>query len=82
MRVRSLGQEDPQEKGVATHSSALAWEIPGTGEPGWLQSLGSQSHTTETTEHTRSLRSVSHSHYLNMTLTVSLSQGEVHSPSP
>ena len=67
---------------MATHSNALVWEIPGTEEPGGLQSLGSQSHTTETTEHTRSLMSVSHSHYLNMTLTVSLSQGEVHSPSP
>ena len=82
MRVRPLGQEDAQKKGMATHSSILAWEIPGTEEPGGLQSMGSQSHTTEMTEHTCSLVSVSHSHYLNVTLTVLLSQGEVHSPSP
>ena len=40
--VRSLGQEDPLEKGMATHSSILAWRIPWTEEPGMLQSLGSQ----------------------------------------
>ena len=40
--VRSLGQEDPLEKGVATHSSILAWRIPWTGEPGRLQPMGSQ----------------------------------------
>ena len=40
--VRSLGPEDPLEKEMATHSSVLAWRIPGTGEPGWLQSTGSQ----------------------------------------
>ena len=40
--VRSLGWEDPLEKGMATHSSILAWRIPGTGEPGRLQSTGSQ----------------------------------------
>ena len=39
---RSLGQEDPLEKGMATHSSILAWTIPWTEEPGGLQSLGSQ----------------------------------------
>ena len=42
MRVLSLGQEDPLEKEMATHSSILAWEIPWTEEPGGLQSLGSQ----------------------------------------
>ena len=41
-RVRSLGQEDPLEEGVATHSSILAWRIPWTEEPGGLQSTGSQ----------------------------------------
>ena len=41
-QVRSLGQEDPLEKGMATHSSILAWEIPWTEEPGGLQSMGSQ----------------------------------------
>ena len=40
--VRSLGQEDPLKKGMATHSSILAWEIPLTEEPGGLQSMGSQ----------------------------------------
>ena len=39
--VRSLGQEDPLEKGMATHSSTLAWGIPWTEEPGGLQSTGS-----------------------------------------
>ena len=37
--VRSLGQEDPLEKGKATHSSILAWKIPWTEEPGGLQSM-------------------------------------------
>ena len=40
--VRSLGREDPLEKGMATHSRMLAWKIPWTEEPGGLQSLGSQ----------------------------------------
>ena len=40
--VRSLGWEDPLEKGMATQSSILAWRIPQTGEPGRLQSTGSQ----------------------------------------
>ena len=37
--VRSLGQEDPLEEGMATHSSILAWRIPWTEEPGRLQSI-------------------------------------------
>ena len=41
-RVRSLGQEDPLEKQMATHSSTLAWKIPWTEEPSRLQSTGSQ----------------------------------------
>ena len=45
MHVRSVGQEDPLEKGMATHSSILAWRIPWTEEPGGLQSMGSQSQT-------------------------------------
>ena len=40
--VRSLGQEDPLEKGMATHSSTLAWRVPWTEEPGRLQSMGLQ----------------------------------------
>ena len=39
--------EDPLEKEMATHSSILAWKIPWTEEPGGLQSMGSQSDTTE-----------------------------------
>ena len=38
--VQSLGQEDPLEKGMAPHSSILAWQIPWTEEPGGLQSMG------------------------------------------
>ena len=41
-RVQSLGQEDALEKGMATHSSILAWKIPWTEEPGGLQSMGLQ----------------------------------------
>ena len=40
--VRSLGQEDPLEKGMATHSSILAWIILWAEEPGGLQSMGWQ----------------------------------------
>ena len=41
-RVRSLGQGDPLKKGMATHSSIIVWRTSWTGEPGWLQSMGSQ----------------------------------------
>ena len=41
-QVRSLGWEDSLEKGMATHSSILAWRIPWTEEPGGLQSMGLQ----------------------------------------
>ena len=41
-QIRSLGQEDPLEKEMATHSSTLAWKIPWTEKPGRLQSMGSQ----------------------------------------
>ena len=40
--VQSLGQEDPLEKGMETHTSILAWRIPWTEEPGGLQSMGLQ----------------------------------------
>ena len=43
MQVQSLGQEDPLEKEMATHSSILAWRIPWTEEPDGLQSMKSQS---------------------------------------
>ena len=41
-QVQSLGQEDPMEKGMATHSGILAWETPWTEKPGGLHSVGSQ----------------------------------------
>ena len=47
MQVRSLGQEDSLEKGMATHSSILAWRIPWTEEPGRLQSTGLQRDKTK-----------------------------------
>ena len=40
MRIQSQDREDPLEKGMATHFSILAWRIPGTEDPGRLQSLG------------------------------------------
>ena len=45
MQVRSLGQEEPLQEEMATHSSVLAWEIPWTEEPGGPQSTESQSQT-------------------------------------
>ena len=42
MQVRSLGEEDPMEKEMATHFSVLAWRISWTDKPGGLQSMGSQ----------------------------------------
>ena len=48
--VRSLSQEDPLEKEMATHSSILAWEIPWTEEPGGLQSIESQKSQTRLSE--------------------------------
>ena len=44
-QIPSLDQEDPLEKGMATHSSILAWRISWTEESGELQSMGSQSQT-------------------------------------
>ena len=46
-QVWSLGQEDPLEKGMATHSSILAWRIPWTEESGGLQSMGASKDMTE-----------------------------------
>ena len=42
IQIQSLGQEDPLEKGMATHCSILAWRIPRTEEPGGLQRIVSQ----------------------------------------
>ena len=56
-QTQSLGWEDSLKKGMATHSSILAWRIPGTEEPGGLQSLGSQrvghNRVTDTTPTTK-----------------------------
>ena len=49
MQIQSLGWEDTLEKGMAIHSSILAWEIPWTGEPGGLQSMGCKA--SNMTEH-------------------------------
>ena len=46
MWVQPLGQEDPLEKEMATHTSILAWEIPWTEKPGRLQFMGSQKSDT------------------------------------
>ena len=54
MQVQSLGQEDPLEKGTATHSTILVWRNPWTEEPGGLQFMGSkEADTTEVTEQQR-----------------------------
>ena len=48
IQVSSLGRDDPLEKGMASHSSILAWSISWTEEPGGLQSVGSQKSRTNT----------------------------------
>ena len=53
--VWSLGQEDPLEKGMATHSSILIWRIPWTWEPGWLQSTGLQRVGRDWATHTHTI---------------------------
>ena len=52
---QSLGQTDPLEKEMVTHSSILAWEIPRTEEPGRLQSMGFAKSQTSLTKHIRAL---------------------------
>ena len=47
--VQFLGRKDPLEKGTATHSSILVWEIPKTEEPGGLQSMGSHTRLSDKT---------------------------------
>ena len=54
-QVQSLGQEDPLEKGIATHSTFLAWRIPWTEEPGGLPSTGSQRVRQDQATHTFTL---------------------------
>ena len=59
-QVRSLGQEDSLEHGMATHSSILAWRIPWTAEPGGLQPIGSQRVRNDWSDlaHTHSMSSI------------------------
>ena len=60
--VRSMTWEDPLEEGMATHSSILAWRIPGTEEPGGLQSMESQTVGHDwATNHTLTLVITTHS---------------------
>ena len=55
-QVRSLGQEDPLEEEMVTHSSILPWKIPGTKKPGGLQAMGrKESNTTEGLQFSSSL---------------------------
>ena len=70
--VWSLGQGDPLEKEMATHSSILAWRIPWTEEPGGLQSIGrKESDTTEVTEHSFSELLASHRFLLQSKISAS-----------
>ena len=58
-QLRSLGREDPLEKGMAVHATVLAWRIPWTEEPGRLQSWGhKESDTTEQLTHITYTKSV------------------------
>ena len=60
MSVRSLGQEDPLDEGMATHSSILAWRIPWTEEPGGLQSIRSQKSRTQLSTHSHTSSAEQH----------------------
>ena len=51
-QIRSLGQEDPLEKGMATHSTLLAWRIPWTEEPGGFKESDTTEQLTHAHEHT------------------------------
>ena len=79
-QVQSLSWEDPLEKGIATHSSILAWRIPWTEEPGGLQFMGSQKlDTTEQVTLTRGLwwpvsQPTTHSDFSHTELEGSLAQ--------
>ena len=74
VQVQSLDGEDPLEEEMATHPSILAWKIPGTEKPGWLQSKGLQKSQTWLNEHTFSSEKNLHHKYSKSSLT-SLTQG-------
>ena len=71
--LRSLGWEDPLERGMATHSSILAWRIPWTEKPGGLQSMGSQrvGHGWATNTH-------SHTHINSIYVSIPISQFHIY----
>ena len=56
-QIQSLGQEDPLEKGTATHSSILAWRTLRKEEPGWLQFMGLQRVGTRLSDFMKSMKS-------------------------
>ena len=58
--VQSLGREDPLEKGMATHSSILAWRIPQTEEPGGLRSIGVAKSWTRLSDFHKTMQTYSH----------------------
>ena len=74
----SLGQEDPLQEGMATHSSILAWRIPWTEEPGGLQSMGSQSGTTRRLSLTHSLYCGIITYFLSWLYSMNLSIALMH----
>ena len=67
-QVRFLGQENPVEKEMATHSSILAWRSPWTEEPGGLHSIGSQELDRTVTEHAWACMNVSSTRLANLFL--------------
>ena len=76
MWVQSLGWEDSLEKGMATHSSTLAWEIPGQRSlVGYIQSIGSQSQTILSDQHTHLAQSVTVASTICVKSVVSLKLG-------
>ena len=70
MQVPSLGQEDPLEEGMATHTSILAWRIPWTEEPGGLQPVGLQR-----VRHDLSTAQQQHGHIHNATCEIDHQRG-------
>ena len=69
MRIQSLGQEDPLEEGMATHSSILAWRIPWTEKPDGLQSIGSQrvGHNWSDSAHTQTAWKIAKTYIFSLT---------------
>ena len=76
-QIRSLDQEYPLEKGMATHSSILAWRSPWTEEPGRLQSMGSQSQTRMKQPSTHISIHVGDSGYLDQVTVEAVRSGQI-----